>query len=406
VAGVVSEDAAPVPHDYDGRDRLVNFYERQSASTPDDQITLRMLAAAYMQRFRERGDLGDVTRAESAARSSLRLQPAGNDAADVTLASALVAYHRFSEALGYERDAIAAVPSNSDSRAQEASILMELGRYGDAARALPPADAGAGAATVRARFDELTGRLSLARNLIDRTTRDVDRTIAASAYTRSWYHLRAAQLAFEAGDDQSVAADLDESLRLFPDNAAAWMLRAQWSGCLHRWNESLAAASRSAALYPLPQALGYQADAQRALGDDRAATQTDALIDAERRLFNAAGVNDRLLAAYYARRGRLIGDAVRMAHADLLKRGDEVYADDTMAWALAARGDWRSAYPFAERATRLGSEDPMLQYHAGTIAMETGRTDEARRRLNLALQANPHFDPYYADDARRRLAAL
>ena len=398
--------AAPAPHDYLDRDRVVAFYERQVASDPDDQVTLRMLAAAYLQRFRERNDLGDVVRAENAAQRSLRLQPLGNDAADTTLAGALVAYHRFNEALSYERDAIAAVPTNADARAQAASILMELGRYEDARRELPPGDAGAGAATVRARLEELTGRLSLARNAIAQSARDVDRLIAAPAYTRSWYHLRAAQLAFEAGDDNAVDAELRESLRLFPDNAAAWMARAQWLAGLHRWQESLAAATRSAELYPLPQALGYQADAQRALGDAGGAAQTDALIDAERKLYNVAGINDRLLAAYYARRGRHLDDALRMAASDLRKRGDEVYADDTLAWVLAARGCWQRAYTFAERAVRLGTEDPYLQYHAGAIAMETGRRNEARSRLARALAENPHFDPVYADDARRRLAQL
>ena len=36
------------------------------------------------------------------------------------------------------------------------------------------------------------------------------------------------------------------------------------------WQRALAAATRSAELYPLPQALGYEADAQRALGDETA----------------------------------------------------------------------------------------------------------------------------------------
>ena len=400
---------APAPRDYLDRDKLVAFYERETAKSDEDQITLRMLAAQYLQRFRERGDLGDVARAQFAAQRSLRLQPYGNDAADVTMASALLAYHDFSAALRYERDALAAVPSNDLARAQIASLQMELGRYDAAARTLAHPSSSLPNATwmsVQARYDELTGRPLLARNLIDEAAAMVDREFAASAYARSWYHLRAAQLAFETGDDARVGVEIAESLRLFPDNAMALMFEAQWLRAQRRWHESLAAAARSAQLYPLPQALGYQADAQRALGDARGAAETDALIDAEQRLYNSRGVNDRLLAGYYAQRHTHLDAALRMAQSDLRKRGDEIYADDTMAWVLAALGRWDRARVYARRAIARGTEDPLLQYHAGVIAMETGHAAEARWRLALALKLNPQFDPAYADDARRRYDAL
>jgi predicted Zn-dependent protease len=399
----------PAPHDYLDRDRLIAFYERIVARDSDDQITLRMLAAQYLARFRERGDLGDVARAQAAAQRSLALQPSGNDSADMTLSSALLAYHEFPRALHYARAAEAAVPSNDAAQAQVSSLLMELGRYREAGVRLTrtgSADADPSSLAVRARYFELTGRLSLARNLIDDATGSLDRLIAGPAYARSWYHVRAAQLAFEAGDDDTVRDQLQRALELFPDNAAALMLKAQWERAHHWWVASLSDATRSAELYPLPQTLGYEADAQRALGDVRAAEQTDALIDAERRLYNVQGVNDRLLAMYYAQRQTHLAVALRMARADLVRRGNEIYADDTMAWVLAAAGRWPQARTYAVRAVRLETEDPTLQYHAGAIAMETGHADEARARLSRALALNPNFDAFYADDARRRLAAL
>jgi tetratricopeptide (TPR) repeat protein len=286
---------------------------------------------------------------------------------------------------------------------------MELGHYDAAAQTLAhPANSLPNATwmSVQARYDELTGRLTLARNLIDEAKTMVDREFAAPAYARSWYHLRAAQLAFESGDDACVRSELSESLRLFPDNATALMFEAQWLRAQHRWPEALAAAARSAQLYPLPQALGYQADAQRALGDARGAAETDALIDAEQHLYNTQGVNDRLLASYYAQRRTHLDAALRMAKADLRKRGDEVYADDTMAWVLAALGRWTEARAYARRAIRNDTEDPLLQYHAGVIAMQTGHVAEAKRSLEMALQLNPQFDAFYADDARRRYDAL
>ncbi|HKE36799.1 MAG TPA: tetratricopeptide repeat protein [Candidatus Baltobacteraceae bacterium] len=396
---------APVHRDYLDRDRTIAFYERESSADHEDQIALRMLAAQYLQRFRERGDLGDVERAKITSRRSLALQPYGNDAADATLASALLAYHEFTEALHYQRDALAAVPTNDDTRAQIASLLMELGRYDEAGGVLarPPQDPSPSWRAVAARYDELHGRMSLARNEIREAEATVDGMLTVPAYTRSWYHVRAAQLAFEDGDDGTVGAEIAQALRVFPDNAGALLVEAQWHRSHARWREALTAATRSAELYPLPQALGYEADAQRALGDEREAAATDGLIDAEQRLNNAQGVNDRLLAAYYAQRHAHLEDALRFARADLIKRGDEIYADDTVAWVLASMGRWTEAYRYSRRATRLGTNDPVLLYHAGTIAMEAGNVPEGRRLVEAALRQNPSFDPFGAEDARRRL---
>ena len=230
--------------------------------------------------------------------------------------------------------------------------------------------------------------------------------LSVSAYTRSWYHLREAQLAFEGGDGTAADREFAEALRIFPDNAMALLYQAKFYRARHDWPRALASATRSAELYPLPQALGYQADAQRALGDDAGARRTDALISAEQRLFNAAGINDRLLAIYYAEHREHLGEALTAARSDYAKRGDEVYADDTMAWVLAAMGRWQQARRYAERATRYGTQDPELEYHAGVIAWHAGDRGEARRRLHAAIDGDPGFHPFYAEDARRLLTRI
>jgi tetratricopeptide (TPR) repeat protein len=402
-------NVAPVTRDYLQRDALVNFYERQSQSDPSDQITLRMLAAQYMQRFRERYDLTDVTRAAAAARRSLLLQPQGNTAAHLALASSQLAYHDFPEALQQERAAVAGEPFNRNSRAQVASVLMELGRYSKAHAELAgivddPTQEDPTVDAVRARYDELTGELEAARALIARAILTTDSITDSPAYDRSWFHMRAAQLAFEDGDFRNADAEFATALQLFPDNAMALMFQAKMYRAQRRWRETLAAATRSADLYPLPQTLGYEADAQRALGMSSQARATDALIDAEKRLFDSQGINDRLLANYYAQRGVHLDSALLAARSDYRKRGDEVYSDDTMAWTLARMGRWQEARRFAVAATRLGAQDSEVQFHAGVIALHNGFAAEGRSRLRAALATNPQFDPFEAPQARALLA--
>jgi tetratricopeptide (TPR) repeat protein len=407
-APATASNVAPVTRDYLQRDQLVAFYERQTKVDPLDQITLRVLAAQYMQRFRERYDLTDITRAAAAARRSLVLQPQGNTAAHLALASSQLAYHDFTAALLSERAAVAGEPFNRNSRAQVASVLMELGRYSQAHAELAgivddPTQEDPTVDAVRARYDELTGNLEEARAFIARAIVTTDSIADNSAYDRSWFHMRAAQLAFEDGDFRNADSEFMTALQLFPDNAMALMFQARMYRAQGRWRDALAAATQSADLYPLPQALGYEADAQRALGMSAQARATDALIDAEKRLFDSQGINDRLLANYYAQRGVHLDMALQAALSDYRKRGNEVYADDTMAWTLARMGRWAEARRYAVAATRLGTQDSDVQFHAGVIALHTGFASEGRARLRSALATNPQFDPFEAPQAKELL---
>jgi tetratricopeptide (TPR) repeat protein len=401
--------AAPISTDYRERDRLIAFYEGQARRDPGDQVTRRMLGNEYLQRFRETGDLNDVTRAHAIAARSLSLQPQGNVQALGVIASSDVAFHRFPEALAAERASLEADPFSDDARAQMASTLMEVGRYDDARRILSsPTDPDLSPTwkSIRARLDEMTGNLTEARIEMADATQHVDRMISVPAYTRSWYHVRQAQLAFEGGDGETAGSEFAQALRIYPDNAMALLFAAKFYRAHRDWQHTLAAATRSAELYPLPQALGYEADAQRALGDGEGASRTDALIAAEQRLFNVQGINDRLLAMYYAEHREHLNDALAAARSDIGKRGNEIYADDTMAWVLAAMGRWKEARVYALRAARYDTPDPELQYHCGVIAWHTGHTGEARRRLSAALAVDAQFHPVYADDARRTLVAI
>lgn len=401
---------APLVRDDLYRGQLVRFYERQVRTQPQDQISMRMLAQQYMQRFREGYDLGDVARAERLAKRSIELQPQGNTSAHMTLASAMLSYHDFRNALAHERAALAGEPSNANAAAQIASLEMEMGQYAQAARTLqaiapgPAEDPSVDA--VRARYHELTGHLDLARAEIARAMQSIDSGINAPAYDRSWYHLRSAQLAFEAGDAHEARDQVTIALADFPNNAMALLWSAKFYRAQGDWQHALADATRCADLYPLPQALGYKADAERALGDAHAARATDALIAAEQRLFNVQGINDRLLANYYAQRGMHLDVALQAARSDYAKRGDEVYADDTLAWVLARGGRWSDARPYAERALRLGTQDPSLQYHAAVIELHTGNANRAKALLESALAENPAFDPIEGADARSILAKL
>jgi len=409
-AVAVRPAAATVLPDYLYRDRTIAFYEMRVRRDPQDQISAKTLAQQYLQRFREAGDIDDVKRSMLAARRAIALQPGNNWSSYEALASAESALHLFRQAFAHERFALADRSDDPNGIGQMASTEMELGRYEDAGRligrALEKHPRDPGLLAVRARYEELSGHLKEARVDLARGAESVDSVSDNSAQSRAWYHYRAGEMAFSAGAVDEAERDERDALVTFPEFAQAYNSLARSCWATKDWRCALAAATKGAEIAPLPETLGYKADAERALGDAAAARRTDDLIVAIERIGNAYRVSDRLLAVYYSEHGIRLDDALRIARRETMVRGTEIYAQDTLAWAAAMDGHWTEARAASRLALRWGTEDSRLHYHAGIIALHFGDRAEAIRQLSRALESNPRFHPRYADDATRRLAVL
>jgi len=394
---------APVVADYRYRNAMIADLESDVRGNPN-QLDTRMLAGQYLQRFREAPDVGDLLRAVAEAHLALRYQPRFNAAADSTLASAYNALHQFRLAKQYAEDVVRISPWSDDARAGDASMNMELGNYADARKLLSmsPGRTNAAWRTVAARYAELTGNLSAAREIIARARVEADSNTYLPAENRAWYHWREGEMAFEAGDLAAAESKYKEALIMFPHywHATAGLAKLYWAE--KRWHESLAEATASVDVYPLPETLGYEYDAQLALHDKVAAHVTARLIAAIERIGNAQRINDRLIAVFYSDHGIALGRAVTIARRDLSVRHD-IYAEDTLAWALAMHGQWKAAREYAEDAGGLGTQDARLQFHTAVIELHNGERARALRRLRYALSLNAHFHPLYADQARRIL---
>jgi tetratricopeptide (TPR) repeat protein len=367
-----------------------------------------MLAVQYLQRYREAPDIGDILRAIAAARRSLQHQPRYNVGAEAALASGYTALHKFRLARTYAGEVAGWMPWDTGAIATLASLDMELGDYAIARHLLAVAPAGRTGPswdTAQARYEELTGDLAQARARIECSIVEVDSRVNEPAEIRAWYHWRAGELAFSAGDLDGARLQYESALQLYPGywHANNGLARLYWAQ--RRWHEALDAADRSADVYPLPETLGYKADAQRALGDAAGADATQDLIAVIERLGNLQGINDRLIASYYSEHGIRLAHAVVVARRDLRSR-DDIFAEDTLAWALAMDGHWSEALSHARKASALGTQDARLLFHVGMIELHNGERSEARQHLKEALALNPHFHPFYAYQASAQLARL
>jgi tetratricopeptide (TPR) repeat protein len=398
---------APLRDDATIRAKTIAFEESRGARDSEDQITPRMLSEQYLQRYRERGDVGDVLRAEASARRSLRIQPRGNVAAMRALASAQLTLHRFREALATVRAARSSAPDDANLAMNEASLDMELGDYAAAGTLVGRYGSGAADATqvVASRFAELTGDLPRARTLLARASRQADAIYGIPNERRAWFHARLGELAFSAGD--AAAALLEEKIALerFSDDVQALTDSARFTAAVGRWSDARAFAEHAVRVVPSPENLGLLADSQEHLGDSTAAVATRDEIVAVERIGNAQHLVDRLLALEYADHGTRLDDAYAIAKRELKLR-DDVYAEDTVAWTAALAGHWDTARNAARRSTVMNTADARIWYHAGVIAQHDGDTRAALADFRHALALNPNFQSGFAGDARARVARL
>jgi tetratricopeptide (TPR) repeat protein len=400
---------APVTADYLGRDKTIAFWEGMARKhVYEDMLSPRQLAGQYLQRYRERGDIGDVLRAEHEAFVALRMQPRGNMPAELQLGSVFLTLHRFHDALAVTRDIESYDPHDDAMLTREASLDLEIGDYDGAAHrldAVKPNSRDDSWRVVESRYLELTGHLAAARDLLATAAAYQNANFDAPAQQRAWYFFRQGEMAFEAGDNDAALADETEALTVFPIYADALRVRARIECSLHRWQECLRDATASANDVPYPETLGYEFDAQSALGDRSAAAQTADLIITIEKIGNTQHISDRLLAIYYSEHRIRTADAYAIARRELLAR-DDIFTEDTLAWAAAMDGRWPEARVAIRKAIRFDTENALLQYHAGAIALHFGDRTEAKRRFERALALNSQFHPFYADDARAELAKL
>ena len=83
-----------------------------------------------------------------------------------------------------------------------------------------------------------------------------------------------------------------------------------------------------------------------------------------------------------------------------------VHIADILSWAEFRSGDLGHALVHSEQALRLGTQDPLLLYHAGAIAQAAGDDSRARTLLGRVHDLNPQFSLLWAGDLTSRLRDL
>ena len=354
------------------RDADIAFFARRVAADPIGAADRARLAALYLQRGRETGDFGDYRRAEQLARRSLALRVAHNGNTYGLLTAALLAQHRFLEALAAARALAALEPRVPRHQAVLAEIELELGRYREARAlfdSLWPARHDLAVAPRVARWAELTGRTELARRLLDRALADARGRADLPAEQLAWFHLRVGDLALRHGRLEDAAWALRAGLAARPGDYRLLAALARLEAARGRWRSAIAYGEDAIAAVPDPATLGLISDAYQALGDSITAAQYAHAMEVA--VAGQPGQWHRAWSLFLLDHERRVPEVLARVRAELATRTD-VYGYDLLAWALHRAHRDGEARAAMTRALALGTDDPQLRAHAAAIAQGLG----------------------------------
>jgi tetratricopeptide (TPR) repeat protein len=401
-AGVeLSADRALSGFSLGDTEQLVRGLQEQLRAGPRHARSFALLGLAYQQRARETGDPSYYPRAAGVLRRALRLAPR-NELATSGLASLALSQHRFHSALRLSRRALTLTPASARNYGLLGDALVELGRYEEAFRAYDRMS------TLKPNLASYA-RVSYGRELLGRQQAAIDvmRLAVQAAGARSepaaWTRVQLAKLHFGRGELRRAEREFRAALFAFPAYPYALDGLARVEAARGRSQRAIELARQAAETVPLPEFVTTLADLYFATGQKALAREQYRVVAATDRLLRANGVRTDLESALFKiDRGLHLRRALREARAAQRAR-PTIFADDTLAWALARTGRCEEALRFSRRALRLGTNDAGFFFHRGMIERCLGRGARARTWFARALEQNPHFSLIWAPVAEREL---
>jgi tetratricopeptide (TPR) repeat protein len=399
------ETKSPRPYDYvQSTDQAIAAYQAYIKQNPKQPMLQVMLAHCYITKARETGDASLYDLADTAIRKALELDPKLFQAR-FGQAVVLSAQHEFRKALDLVRGLHQEDPQADQCLLVAADALLELGRYEQAEKAYDELQAKEESESLllsrRARLAELRGRTEEALQLMHRAAEE-EAGALVSPRARAWYQARLGEMYFNAGRLAEAGKHYEAARQINPKYSVPLAGLGRVRAAEGKLDEAIERFKQAVTIYADLPTLAE-------LGDLYAKTGKSFLAQVNYDRLEQAGLKQpafaRELALFYCNHDRNLPQALELARKDLTVRQD-IYAHDTLAWALFKNHQFEEAAKEMREALKLGTKDASLLYHAGMICAKTGRKDQARSYLAEALRLNPHFSVLQAEVARNELEQL
>jgi tetratricopeptide (TPR) repeat protein len=396
-------------------DQRIAALQNQVKEAPGDFARYDRLGSAYFQKARETGDVAYYELAEKALDKAVALIPNNDSNVDplVDLALVYMGEHRFTEALLSAQKAIASGSGNLTALAVEGDAYTDLGEYEQAAAAYEALRSlGTQISSplyVAYITDSRTSYLSFLNGDTPKSVSQLkDATVAALQLNiprenLAWLYYEWGQRYFLAGDLQRAEMAYRSALTADPEHYRSLAGLAQVRASEGRFDDAIKLYKSSLAVLPFPQYIAELGDIYLKTGRATEAQQQYDLVEYIGYLSKLNRVlNNRELALFYADRNIKLDQAVQLARNELDVRHD-VYTWDTLAWALYRDHQLRASKEAMEKARHLHTNDPLILFHAGEVERALGDDAAAERDLTKALQINPTFHIFYAQQAAETL---
>jgi tetratricopeptide (TPR) repeat protein len=384
-------------------EQVVQLFQEHVQRDPADFLSYASLGHTYLRLARESGDLSAYDRADAAFRRTLELRP-GDFSGLAGQALVLNAQHQFAASLKLSQQLYRDNAEAPELLYAIGDAQLELGNYREAEaayRELRLKVAGTPLYSREARLAELRGQTAEALRLMELASR-VELEASVTRREGAWYEFRLGEMHFNAGHLEDAARRLEASLAINPKYPLALSFLAKVRAAQGKTDEALELYRRAVGAGANLAVLADRGDLAAQAGNELLARLNYDLLE---KTASGKPVYDRELALYYADHDLKLPRAVELAERDLTARQD-VYAHDTLAWALCKNKRFAEAAREMDRALKLGTQDASLFYHAGIIQHGLGNRDQARAYLDRALALNPHFSLRQAAVARQTLAEI
>lgn len=344
------------------RHRDIAFYAQRAARDPQGAADLAQLAGLLLQRARETGDPRDFRLAEATARRSLARREGRNGKAFLSLASSLLAQHRFAEARAAAETLVARWPEPEGYRALLGEIQLELGDYDAASRTfatLMAARSSLAVAPRLARWAEIRGRPEEARRLLEDARADAWERRDLPREQIAWFQLRVGDLDLRYGRLDDAERVLQDGLEAVPGDARLLAALARVAADRGDWRDVVRYVERAGAGADIAT-LALAGDAHAALGDSAAASAWYAR--AERLAAERPEPFNRQWTLFRLEHRRDVRGTRALLEAESRARPD-VYGWDLLAWARSLDGDSAGAAEARVQARRMGTLNAALVQH-------------------------------------------
>lgn len=378
--------------------------QRRANASPRDPRAWALLGMAYLGKARTTADPSWYSQADRALQKSLQISSTANPDAFIGLSALASARHSFVDALSWAQKAAKAGGDTLAVNAVLGDALVELGRYQDAF----------------AVFDQMIAqrpnlssyaRVSYARELqgdVQGAVRGMELALrtAGSDEDKAFVASQLGDLHWNAGRFAPARRAYELALQHQPTLVAARAGLAKVAAATGNYDDAMSRYEKIVNVVPLPEHVVSLHDLYVKAGRADKAEQMLELIDVQRRLLAAGGVNVDVEWAVIAADFNLgVENAVATLRSEWKLRKSVAVAD-AMAWALHALDQSAEALVFAEHAVRLGTRQSLLYFHKAMIEKALGDRAAAVQDFRTALQINPEFSVRWAPVAKAALKEL